>query len=470
MKVCVLQPDYADSSVAYRHFDPPRNLSALLPDCDVDHLFLRKAVVFKQLREVAGRGYDIFVNLCEGYLDWDIPSLDVIWALDLLKLPYTGPGTRLYDPSKGLMKYVAYTQGVTFPAFIEAETVADCDAAAGELRYPLFVKPAHAGDSLGIDAASYVTSEAGLRRKCVEVIREFGKALVEEYIEGRECTVLVAADPHDRFRPQALRPIEFVFPAGARFKTYTLKVEQHHPECNVPVDDPELDNRLRLASRDIFAGFEGEGYARLDFRVTAAGEIFFLDINFACSLFYPDGYEGSADYILKHSEGGASGFLRQIIEEGIGRHLKRRKVYKRGGNAVDGFGIYATEGITKGQVVFRGEERAHRLVSRRYIESTWPPRQRDIFGRYSLPLSPEVAVLWSEDPAEWAPQNHSCHPNTAFAGLDLIALREIRAGEELTFDYAKLCNETMTPFQCTCGASNCRGEVRGGVGRRLGAT
>ena len=29
--------------------------------------------------------YDIFVNLCEGYLDWDIPSIDVIQALDSLE-------------------------------------------------------------------------------------------------------------------------------------------------------------------------------------------------------------------------------------------------------------------------------------------------------------------------------------------------------------------------------------------------
>lgn len=468
MKVCVLQPDYADSSVEYRHFDPRRDLSPLLPEDQVDHLFLRKAIVYRQLREAASRGYDIFVNLCEGYLEWDIPSLDVIWSLDLLQLPYTGPGTRLYDPSKPLMKYVAYTQDVRFPDFVEVSTAGDCDTALDRLRFPMFVKPAHAGDSLGIDHSSFVTGETELRRKCDQVVREYTKALVEQYIDGREFTVLAAAAPHDRFRPLVLRPIEFAFAEGSRFKTYHLKVEEHHPEANVPVDDPILDERLRSAARKIFIGFEGEGYARLDFRVDGAGEIFFLDINFACSVFYPPGYEGSADYILQNDPLGRSGFLRHIISEGIARHRRRRRVFERRGNAISGFGIYATQDIRAGQVVFRGEERPQRLVTVGHIQREWPPSQRDVFGRYALPVSPDVALVWSADPEEWAPQNHSCEPNTAFRGLDLVALREIARGQELTLDYSDLCDETMVPFECRCGSPRCRGTIRGRAGNRLG--
>ena len=97
MKVCVLQPDYGDSSVDYQNFDPPRNLSSLLPDCQVDHVFLRKSFTYKQLREAAEKNYDIYINLCEGYLDWDVPSIDVIWSLERLNLPYTGPTINLYD-------------------------------------------------------------------------------------------------------------------------------------------------------------------------------------------------------------------------------------------------------------------------------------------------------------------------------------------------------------------------------------
>jgi D-alanine-D-alanine ligase len=455
MKVCVLQPDYTGSQVDYRHYDPPRDLSPVLPDARIHHIFLRKATTYRQLRETASREYDIFVNLCEGYLDWDIPSIDVIQALDSLRLPYTGSCARLYDPSKELMKYVAHVRGVSFSPFV----IDDCDDAQRRLRFPMFVKPARAGDSLGIDASSLVNCEAELLKKTHAVRAEFGQALIEEYIPGREFTVLVAANAGDRFQPLVLQPIEFRFPPGACFKTYDLKVAQHHPECNIPVTDAALDERLRRAAAEIFVGFEGEGYARLDFRLDDAGEIFFLDINFACSVFYPPGHEGSADYILKFDPIGPSGFLRHIIADGIARHRSRTKVYERRGNAISGFGIYAVRDIQAGEVVFRGEERAQRLVTRSYVERHWPRSQVEVFRRYALPTGGDVHILWDADPNEWSPQNHSCDPNTAYRGLNLLAVREIRAGEELTLDYTARCDETMATFQCQCGAPNCRGEI-----------
>jgi len=40
MKICVLQPDYSTSTVDYKNYDPPRDLSRLLPGHEVDHIFL----------------------------------------------------------------------------------------------------------------------------------------------------------------------------------------------------------------------------------------------------------------------------------------------------------------------------------------------------------------------------------------------------------------------------------------------
>jgi D-alanine-D-alanine ligase-like ATP-grasp enzyme len=456
LRVCVLQPDYRDSTVDYRHYDPPRNLSSLLPGDHVDHLFLHKSTVYRQLREAAKAEYDIFVNLCEGYLDWDVPSIDVIWSLDLLKLPYTGSSVRLYDPSKELMKYVAHTRGIRYPRFVEAVRPNDIETAIDQLRFPLFVKPAHAGDSLGIEADSLCRTPDQVRAKASAIEQEYGAAMIEEFITGREFTVLVAANPENRFEPLAFQPIEFLFPEGEQFKTYRLKVQSHHPESNVLVEDRKLADELREAARTVFIGFDGEGYARLDFRLDAAG-LWFLDINFACSVFYPPGYEGSADYILRYDPIGAAGFLRHIIAGGIARHRCGRKRFVRGANGIAGFGIYATEDVKRGDVVFRGEERAYRLATRAHILSAWPPAQVEVFRQYATMVGNGVFMLWDEDPREWAPQNHSCDPNTELSGLDLVAVRDIGAGEELTLDYARFSNPDAAPFVCSCGAANCRG-------------
>ncbi len=462
MKVCVLQPDYSTSGVDYKNYDPARDLARLLPNDTVDHVYLNKLHTYRQLKELKNKGYDIFVNLCEGYLEWDVPSIDVIYTLELLNLPHTGPSTLLYDPPKELMKYVAHTEGVHTPAYVLVENMEDVDSAIEKLRFPLFVKPAKAGDSLGIDEHSLVKNKEELKQKVAEVINEYEVLLVEEYIKGREFTVLVAANANDAKQCTVFKPIEFVFPKGNQFKTYALKTSELHPDANIACKDKVLDEQLRDAAQRIFRSFGGVGYARMDFRMNDKGKLFFLEINFTCSVFYTDGYEGSADYILKHDGIGQAGFLRHIMAEGIARHRRKQLKYRMKGNSIAGFGIYSTRAISANELIFKGEEKPQRLVTRRHVEQSWSPEEKEIFRRYAYPVSNEVFLLWDDNPSGWAPQNHSCQPNTAYEGLDIIALRNIEKGEELTLDYASfLDDEHMEPFQCRCGAPNCRGLITG---------
>lgn len=58
--------------------------------------------------------------------------------------------------------------------------------------------------------------------------------------------------------------------------------------------------------------------------------------------------------------------------------------------------------------------------------------------------------------------NHSCDPNTGFKSeIRLVAMRDIRAGEELTFDYAMCTTNDFGNMECYCGARNCRGYIKG---------
>ena len=461
MRICVLQPDYSTSDVDYQHYDPARDLSHLMPEAAFDHVLLNKLTTYKQLRTLAKNKYDIFVNLCEGYLDWSVPSIDVIYFLELLNLPFTGTSSLLYDPPKELMKYVAYVEGISTPAFALVDSLDSISKECAHLKYPLFVKPHQAGDSLGIDQASLVKNENELKHKCADIIEEYGPLLVEEYIEGREFTVMMLANADDPKTCTVLKPIEYIFPDGFKFKTYALKTSELHPEANIPCADPQLEKQLKAAALQIFQGFGGVGYARLDFRVNDKNEIFFLEINFTCSVFYKDGYEGSADYILKCDGIGQETFLRKIIAEGIARHQRRQKKYIMKGNSIAGYGIYATQNISAGEIIFKLEESAQRIVTRKYVEQTWNEKEKDIFRKYAYPLSKEVFLLWDDNPSNWAPQNHSCDPNTEYAGLNVIALRPIPQGEELTLNYASFLDENMEPFACQCGAYNCSRWITG---------
>jgi len=59
--------------------------------------------------------------------------------------------------------------------------------------------------------------------------------------------------------------------------------------------------------------------------------------------------------------------------------------------------------------------------------------------------------------------NHACEPNCGLqfgeAGIRLVAVTDIAAGEQLTFDYATTQNAYPKRFRCLCGSPRCRGEI-----------
>ncbi|MBI3791512.1 MAG: SET domain-containing protein-lysine N-methyltransferase [Gemmatimonadetes bacterium] len=469
MKLCVLQPDYSASSVDFKNYDPARDLSPIFPGHEVHHVLLNKLSVYRQLRDLSRQGFDLFINLVDGYLEWDIPSIDVIHNLDMLGLPYSGPTAELYHPKKVLMKYVAHISGVKTAPHVLATSMADAEQAARKLSFPLFVKPAHAGDSLGIDEASLCRTPEALYAKVAATLPDYPELLIEEYIDGRELTCLVIADSKAHGKVRAFTPVEFVFDHGPHFKTYAHKTSELHPDANQPVRDPELVARVQRAAIAVFNGFNGVGYARMDFRLNDKGELYFLEVNFSCSIYYSDGLEGSADYILKHDGIGQRGFGELMLAEAVERHRRRTRPFQIQGSNIAGYGIYATRDIQAGEVVFHGEEKSQRVVTKAHVESTWSADEQETFRHYAYPLSDEVFILWDANPSEWAPQNHSCDPNTVLLGLDVVARRDIAKGAELTLDFADFLSETSATFQCNCGAATCRGTVGGTPGNSVTA-
>lgn len=58
--------------------------------------------------------------------------------------------------------------------------------------------------------------------------------------------------------------------------------------------------------------------------------------------------------------------------------------------------------------------------------------------------------------------NHSCNPNAGLSGqIGLVAMRDIKAGEEVCFDYAMCDTMPYDEFECECGSATCRGNVSG---------
>src|SRR3970040_418041 len=78
-----------------------------------------------------------------------------------------------------------------------------------------------------------------------------------------------------------------------------------------------------------------------------------------------------------------------------------------------------------------------------------------------LQIAPEVFISPSGNADDFV--NHSCDPNCALYfendSLVLRAIKDIVAGEELSFDYGTIMFSEPTEFRCECGSSKCRGLI-----------
>lgn len=87
-----------------------------------------------------------------------------------------------------------------------------------------------------------------------------------------------------------------------------------------------------------------------------------------------------------------------------------------------------------------------------------------VLQNYHYQISDELVIAATslEEITEAECLNHSCEPNTEFRSLlELVAMRDITIGEEITFDYATCTTADFDAMDCLCDAANCRGKITG---------
>jgi len=313
MRLCVLSSSYEQSTSELRELDPSGDPSPYLLDNVVDAVTIEKATAAQQIRDLVLRGYDAFINLCDGAADEDSAGVEVVRELERWGAAFTGAGSAFYEPTRAAMKAACLRAGVGTPRFAFAADADGAARAAEALRFPVIVKHPNSYCSVGMTRASRVEAPEALEERVEQMSRAFGGALVEEFIEGREFSVLIAEPPDGEAAPRAYQPVEIVFPPGETFKHFELKWIDFDRVGWTPLGDPELADRLVDASRRLFTALDGSGYGRCDLRMDRAGQLFMLEINPNCGIFYPAGAFGSSDIILSHDPAGHRGFLEHLL-------------------------------------------------------------------------------------------------------------------------------------------------------------
>jgi D-alanine-D-alanine ligase len=228
-------------------------------------------------RLVAGDRWELVFNVAEGLKgvgrEAQVPAL-----LDAYDIPYTfsDPLVMALTLHKGMAKRVVRDSGVPTAPFAVVENLADIGAI--DLPFPLFAKPIAEGTGKGVTPASRVTTTAGLRKVCRQLLDRFRQpVLVETFLPGREFTVgVIGTGP--AAEPVAVMEVTLNERAEAGVYSYVNKEECENRVIYRLADDAEA----RAAGDVALAAWRALGCrdgGRIDLRSDGQGRPMFLEVN-----------------------------------------------------------------------------------------------------------------------------------------------------------------------------------------------
>ena len=236
--------------------------------------------------------------------------------LELADLPYVGAGVLASSVSmdKEMMKRVSKERMLPVVDYVTVtREEPDVAEACRLLPFPMFVKPANLGSSVGISKAH---DRKELEAAVALAARYDRKIIVERGISGRELECAVLGNQ----APQASVPCEIL--PSREFYDYEDKYLLDLAQTKVPADvPPAITAELRRLAVECYRAVECEGMARVDFLLeTATERIYINEINtipgFTSISMYPKMWE--------HSGVPFSALIDRLIELALDRHRRKK--------------------------------------------------------------------------------------------------------------------------------------------------
>jgi D-alanine-D-alanine ligase len=234
--------------------------------------------------------------------------------LELAGVPYVGAGVvaSALCMDKDLFKSVMRDNGIPVTRNIALRLG---DEPRNPFDYPVFVKPARLGSSIGITKAH---DEDELRAGVALAFEHDEKVLVEEFVRGIEVEVGVLGNR----RPIASLPGEIVVTHNEWYD-YEAKYDEGEMDLVVParIGEEQIERAQELAVR-AFVAAECEGMARADMFVREGGEVLVNELNtipgFTATSVYAKLFEASG---IPYDE-----LLERLLDLGVERWERRKRL------------------------------------------------------------------------------------------------------------------------------------------------
>jgi D-alanine--D-alanine ligase len=208
-----------------------------------------------------------------------------------LGMPYTGSDAYActLTTDKRLTKMLVAASGVPTPRWVFVESIHNW--IQPELTYPVIIKPNYEGSSKGIDQQSVVEApDQLLNRVTGLLIRYPAGVLIEEFVEGKD-VIVPFLEKASRKTGGILSAGEYRFDpsvvSGHKHVIYDYSLQQLPDAVTVKVPallSPKTAKHLLSLSQTICKLLDMRDLARLDYRLTPEGQVYFIEANALPSL------------------------------------------------------------------------------------------------------------------------------------------------------------------------------------------
>ncbi len=230
---------------------------------------------------------DIVFNLLEEFHGLAVYDHNVVSYLELMRAAYTGCNPRglVLARDKALSKKILHYHRIRAPRFAVVP-LGRSFRRPKRLEFPLIVKSLIEEASTGISKASVVHADDKLGER-VRFIHHNVRtdAIVEEFVAGREIYVGVIGNQRLSVLPVWELHLENLPEDSPRIATRRIKIDpEYQKRYEVTIGEaqglsPEFQRMIERTCRRIYRLLGLTGYARLDFRLTEDGQLFFLEAN-----------------------------------------------------------------------------------------------------------------------------------------------------------------------------------------------
>ena len=230
---------------------------------------------------------DIVFNLADQFKNNRAFDQHIVSFLAMQGVPFTGCGSTglTLCKHKGISKKILSYHRIHTAAFVIVPRGKRI-ARPSRLKFPILVKPLKEEASLGISQASFVETDEQFNERVQFIHEKYDNDVIaEEYIEGRELYVAILGD--HRLNVFPIRELVFkeVPPDEPKIATYKAKWDEEYRKRwglqNRFAEglDPAVISKIEQTCKRIYRLLTIDGYARIDLRLTAKNEIYFIEAN-----------------------------------------------------------------------------------------------------------------------------------------------------------------------------------------------